>query len=166
MVSRLWIIVLFAALGLGCLLGLEWLVRLGRELSDLPYQVHLLQEATSRRQEMDRVSRQLTRIIDLKARITQDLVEGRTTLLRAASQFRHLNEKADLARGRFQSYSGGIAAESLCREVIGWVRLRLQEKPDPSGSDLVWHLEAELTDLLSRSGGLQLPEGADWEFLD
>lgn len=158
MSSRLSFASLVGLLGLLCLLMTWCLVRLEPDLMDLPRQWHLLNEATSRGEELDQTSLRLKHCLEIKFRVVQDLLQGRTTLLQAASVFRDLNLSLAPARLPRQFDSGATLEERSCREVIDWVRMNLEEKSDKTGPDLVQRLEAELSRRLTHPGGLQLPD--------
>jgi hypothetical protein len=71
------------------------------------------------------------------------LIEGRLTLLEAAS--------------RFQAVGGSDAdGETVCRTVIGWVHLLLNERPEQAEA-VSERLESELQCCVERAGGVRLP---------
>ncbi len=166
MIPRLVVVVLIVLVGLGCLLAMGWLYRLGGELAELPHQSHLLQEAASRRTEIDRSIEKANRRIIIKCRVIQDLLEGRTTLVRAAAVFRHVDESYNYPRPQVETLPGATLDENACHEVIRWVRTSQVGNSKGEKPDLIRRLETELASLLSSPGGLKLPEVVGGDFLD
>jgi hypothetical protein len=78
-----------------------------------------------------------------KQQAVADVIRGRVSLLEAADRFR-------IAGG------GEKNAEALCRSVIGWVELKLHDRPERAAL-VADRLERELQCLLARSRRLSAP---------
>ena len=78
-----------------------------------------------------------------KQQAVADVIRGRVSLLEAADRFR-------IAGGSERN------AEALCRSVIGWVELKLRDRPERAAM-VADHLERELQCLLARSRCLSAP---------
>ena len=151
-----------AALGLAALL-LAGVVCLQRTPSD-PAAVGPLGGAdplAQRGQELDDRIRRALRRFAARRRLAGEVIDGRLTLPEAAAGFRDVSE-ADPAFDweRFRLvHPGASDDERLCRQVIGYVWVQVQNRPDADPA-LPGRLEAELEDLLRR-GDLRLPPWAD-----
>jgi hypothetical protein len=97
--------------------------------------------------------------IALKRGIVLDLIDGRTTLLQAASQFRLLDPKAPACSfAPTEWVQRQCSQEELhCRAVIRWVQAVLGER-DPGLSERVASQYEEELDRLRQRGVLRLPD--------
>lgn len=95
--------------------------------------------------------------VQAKKQVIHDLIEGHLTLLEAAARFSdiHCHSTANLEQslGIFPTQDG----ESICRTVIGWVPLLLNDRPEQADA-IVERLEGELTEMLATTGKVSLPE--------
>jgi hypothetical protein len=92
-----------------------------------------------------------------KQGLAAEVVEGRLSLVGAAARYRDLNagEPAFNWQALRTTYPGCPDDELHCREVLSFVRIELQHRPEADPA-LAEHLEAELHDLLGR-GNFRLP---------
>jgi hypothetical protein len=92
-----------------------------------------------------------------KQRLAAEVVEGRLSLVAAAARFRDLNagEPAFNWQALRTTYPDCSDDERHCQEVLSFVRIELQQRPEAARA-LVERLEAELRDLLGR-GDFRLP---------
>jgi hypothetical protein len=118
------------------------------------------QQNRQRRAELDRHDGIVLRRIMAKEAIVKDLLEGRLTLLEAAQRFQDLDEKSDERLDQYRlRYPGRSDGEKRCRQVIDWVRTRLEDRPPSQAAALLQRLEEELNDILCLNGGaFALPE--------
>lgn len=88
-------------------------------------------------------SREMLAGLIRKQQAVAALIDGRLSLLEAAGRFRDAQASAD--------------GEALCRAVIGWVHLALNDRPERAEA-VSQRLEGELQTYLDRSGrGRLLP---------
>jgi hypothetical protein len=94
-----------------------------------------------------------------KERVIVALVEGNLGLFEAAAWFRELNQwPPELADVHWQSLPGRSDGEKLCRQVLHWTRIRLEETVTASQAHArLEALEAELADHIACRGKVVLP---------
>jgi hypothetical protein len=95
-----------------------------------------------------------------KAIIIRDLIEGRLTLVQAAGGFHDLNRaNPDVPNSiELDPFPDASEGESLCRQVISWVKAERGGNRSPQASSVIQDLEAQLQDLLKRDGTAHLNE--------
>jgi hypothetical protein len=89
--------------------------------------------------------RQALQRLQAKQGIIADLIAGRLGLLEATARFRAVQQDRS------------EDDETLCRTVLGWLRLALSDRPERAEA-LSAALQRSLDDHLSRPGGLRLPD--------
>jgi hypothetical protein len=85
-----------------------------------------------------------------KEQITQDIIGGRLTLLEGAARFHALYARRPSNRfciPKTQVFPGDSEGERLCRQIIQWVKMRLDN--DPSRDQVVGRLTQELQAILN-----------------
>jgi hypothetical protein len=97
--------------------------------------------------------------VNAKERVVVALVEGNLGLFEAAAWFRELNmwppEHADMY---WHMLPGHCDEEKLCRQVIQWARIRLEDMVTASQAQArLQALEAELAEHIARHGKVVLP---------
>lgn len=104
-------------------------------------------------------SRILQDRIAAKNAVADRLLAGEMDLAEAAAWFRHLNDNPPSFPSHFRDRWPGVGdGEKLCRQIIHWVKVRLQSTRAFSEADVVAHeLEADLAALLARDGTVELP---------
>jgi len=106
--------------------------------------------------ELDEQDRTISKRLGAKDEVVKDLIAGRLTLFEAAAGFRRLNEEFPRAVVK-ESVPGVTEEEQLCRQVIAWVRVRLEVNPGEASEDFVARLEHELLRHKQRNGAVLLP---------
>jgi hypothetical protein len=94
--------------------------------------------------------------------LTAQVIAGEASLFEAAVGFRRLNEAAGYRDQPFwQRLPGDGPDEKACRQVIAWVKRRLEGGgTTPSQVEAAAAaLEADLDEHIARHGGVILPEG-------
>jgi hypothetical protein len=93
--------------------------------------------------------------LETKRRIAHEVLDGRTSLLAAASAFRRLDEHGLPWIHKPECFaSAATEDEGYCRWVIGWAST---EAPNGQGDEAKNRLQAELAAML-RAGTLHLPD--------
>ncbi len=143
------------------LLGGLWLlcpsilVQLGVDLPELPVLLSRYHEITLKREALDRRDAEMRICYSMRDRVGQGLIQGRITLLQAASLFCAANQRLDALRPRCYLQLDIPTEEWDLRDVIRWVRYSGAHFRASAG--LAERLEAELERLRAQPGGLQLP---------
>lgn len=91
---------------------------------------------------LDDHDRAIARRIREKGYVTDELLDGRLTLLEAAALFTRLDEKDPNYHGYVAS-PGLSGEERSCREVIAWAHQRSRERPPRATNPVLAHLEEE-----------------------
>ncbi|HMC89155.1 MAG TPA: hypothetical protein VKI17_06390 [Gemmataceae bacterium] len=94
-----------------------------------------------------------------KERITENVISGRMTLLQGAARFQGVYARRPqnpFCVAKVQLFPGASEGERLCRQIIQWVKMRLEK--DPSRDQVVARLTTELHAHLARQGCICLPE--------
>ena len=134
-----------------------WSARLGLNLTEWLDIQQRLEEEGRRRDILSYQSQQLSRNLEAKCRVLEDLRDHRLTLLEAAARFRALGcpgPENNLKLFRLV-YPGQTDEERWCRQVIGF--LRGADSNQSELASLVDEFEAELTQHLAK-GSLHLPD--------
>jgi hypothetical protein len=119
------------------------------------YQGTRSDEEYPRDEEHEPKLRYLTWSHAVRARVAQALVRGELTLGEAAACFRQVNAlRPPGLRSSAEHFRGGSEEERICRQVIRYVGVALEDETRDGG--LVLHLEAELEGRVRR-GDLRLP---------
>ena len=94
-----------------------------------------------------------------KNRVVGRLIEGEMSLVEAGAWFRYVNDHPQECPSNFRrEFAGRSEGEKACRQVIAWVRARLEMKMTASQVDLVLcRLRGELDTLLAEEGTVELP---------
>jgi hypothetical protein len=116
--------------------------------------------AQQRKEQLDRMSEIVKERMDAKRRVIGELLEDRLNLMEAARWFKELNERPEDCQDRYRVfYPAPSAGESLCRQVLTFVRAELKSLPRSQAESLMSKLEGELCDHLRRHDGIVvLPE--------
>jgi hypothetical protein len=108
------------------------------------------------RRELRMVERGVGRV-DERAACREEVVaavcQRRMGLLEAAAHFRRLNEDEATVRYQRLYYAGDSEEERCCRQVIAWVRDRLERDSPEEAVRRAAELEQELTDHLRHRPG-------------
>src|SRR5262245_29265964 len=106
-----------------------------------------------------------------RAILVQDVIDGRRTLLQAATLFRELHlrngqpwDRPWVVLSGFR-LPGGTPGERLCQHVEAWVRGRLDDDPERCEAVLT-RLEKELRDAPREHGDIRLPDPASLESVE
>ena len=94
-----------------------------------------------------------------KERITENVISGRIPLLVGAARFQDLYARRPpnpFCVPKVQLFPGASEGERLCRQIIQWVKMRLDK--DPSRDQVVARLTADLHAHLAGQGCVCLPE--------
>lgn len=94
-----------------------------------------------------------------KERIIENVISGRMPLLVGAARFQDLYARRPpnpFCVPKTQLFPGASEGERLCRQIIQWVKMRLEK--DPSRDQVVARLTAELRARLASQGCVCLPE--------
>ena len=94
-----------------------------------------------------------------KERITEQVIDGRLSLLEGAAHFRAVYARRPAnpyCVPKPQLFPGASEGERLCRQVIQWVRMRLADHP--SRDQVLSRLARELEETLALRGSVLLPE--------
>ena len=95
--------------------------------------------------------------LEVKQQIISQLIDGRLHLLEAAARFQEVHRRsAACLQNTIGVPSGPTDSESVCRIVIGWVHLALQDRPEQADA-ISDRLESELQSHLARFGRVCLP---------
>jgi hypothetical protein len=98
----------------------------------------------------------------VREEVVAELRANRITLVEAAGRFGELNRRMAYGGDQaFRVYPGKSPGESLCRQVIHWVKYRESDPPQPEELACRRRLEAELDKLLERDGEIRLPGSSD-----
>jgi hypothetical protein len=137
--------------GVGCL---AWLA--GDAGSPVEFWVEL-GDQNARSRDLEVRCGRVREHIHRKEQLAQDVAQRRMTLLQAAARFQELDQaKPDFNWDEFRrGHAGQSDAEHHCREVIAWVEVELEGRPERKG--VVQRLEAELAEDL-RYGRLGVPQ--------
>jgi hypothetical protein len=100
--------------------------------------------------------RQALRRLEAKQQVICQLIDGRLPLLEAAAHFRSLSRMSGAPPAPGHAAFRPDNDEGLCRTVIGWAHLALNDRPERADL-LSAQLETELQDHLTRHGGVRLP---------
>jgi hypothetical protein len=108
-------------------------------------------------QEPEACVRDILRRAAAKQRLAVEVIEGRLSLVEAATRFRDLDEQPPPFHWQAfrDAFPGASDDERHCRQVLNYVWGELQDRPDADPA-LLGRLEAELQDLLAR-GNFRLP---------
>jgi hypothetical protein len=131
--------------------------RVGRELCQLPALTWTFKQERLRQKDLGaKVKAARTRLCR-QTDVAEAVIEGRLTLLEAAACFRDLraSEPPDQRKVARRAFPAQSEQEWLCRLVIRFVKVMLQDKPGVPAS-LAARLEEELRQHLRR-GPLSLP---------
>jgi hypothetical protein len=145
---------LLGLLGVMCLVSSS-LIWLSIELRDVVLVLRTNQEAIQRGEELSRLLGEANCYHRIRLRLVQEIIEGRTTLLQAASVFRYLEDRSSAPGKGWSSSDGATPEERSCRDIIR--RLQMLLESDHVSKDLPERLEAELDRHLNSPEGLQLP---------
>ncbi len=134
----------------------EWPQELGFDfwsLSDLDPEFHAEQR---RRADLDALDATALQRVALKDAVIRDLLNGRMTLVEAAGQFRRINDNYANADAILRlMFPGTTTEEALCRNVLTFVEMSLQNEPD-QGAPVLHELRGELALLSAVHGGIVL----------
>jgi hypothetical protein len=131
-------------------LAVDWV-----EVADVVYG---LDGERERWRNQDRGLQAVLERMRLKSEAIDNLIAGRTTLLRVAALFRHLQETSG-ERDAFAPAPHSTRAEGYCQEVLAWVAADLEDDPTPQKAALLQQLTWEFKHHVNQPGGLHLP---DW----
>jgi hypothetical protein len=136
----------------------HWAAQAGLDLWNTEESERWLKRENDRSDELDRRASLLIHHVEMKERITSDLVEGRLTLIEAARAFLPLQRHAEKELG---ARAPGMLVdlpeeERICRMLIAWIETRFRLEPSPR-SVIVSQLKNELEEQLL-AGSLHLTD--------
>jgi hypothetical protein len=135
----------------------QWAAGLGMDFWNLPELHRRLDRAYEETAELDRRAGILLRRIDAKERITDELIAGRMKLEKALPRFRELNDTpADFPNHYREFYPASSAEESVCLQLLSWVRNSMDERP-LLREEVMARLEAEKEELFCCPGATPSP---------
>jgi len=126
-------------------------VQLDLSLERLPEWYREYREAKRREETLDRLGGLHSLNIQIKSRVTHELLQGQTSLRQAVGIFRYLYKA-----GPFDSTNwlrGASPEEKYGRNVLLWARTQQRYHPTRFSLGVVERLEAELQELLAGLGG-------------
>lgn len=101
----------------------------------------------------------IQRRIRAKARVVDELIDGRLTLFEAAALFRRLNDPSPASAAHLaRDCPGDSEEERLCRQVIAWVRVTLPQRPADVADEMGARFEEELREHKECHGVVILPD--------
>jgi hypothetical protein len=96
--------------------------------------------------------------IERRERIAESVAEGRLGLVEAASQFDELNATVPPSPRTYRGqFAGEAEDERCCRQVIAWVKTRLERKSTAKAEMVAERLEEELRAYLHHEDKARLP---------
>jgi hypothetical protein len=129
----------------------DWFRAVGVDVGTLPGDLQRLSQAAEKRQELEAARVKIVALIAAKDRIAADLTAQRLTLPEAARRFRALSAEPPIWEHALAAEPGASEFERLCRHVIHWTQVTLQERPEEA-RHVGERLEAELHQYLRRQG--------------
>ena len=118
-----------------------------------------------RAEELAKIGKQVDQRIQLKNTITLNLIEGRTTLAGAASDFQALNLiEPEIASATHMIFRGRSMEESTALQVVSYVRACLKKDDErlvfsgPKTREFLEHLDKEFEVLCGHKPGAYLPQ--------
>jgi hypothetical protein len=135
-----------------------WAATLTMDLWNIVELEQTIESQVRKRQVLDEQFEFALQRCHRRRHIVDDVIAGRTTLLKAAVEFRSLNEELPASRWSYnQAYAGNSEGERLCRYVIRLVLTDLSERTRTLAATKVEKLEQELQALLQEDGIVHLP---------
>jgi hypothetical protein len=132
----------------------DWAARAGLDVWILPEATQQIEQGQRDLDRVDEASVRALGRIDTRQGIADEVILGRLGLVEAADRFHALN--AGLPDGGHElrlCFAGASSDnECCCRQVISWVRTRLEETCPDEADGVVARLEEELQAHLSRIG--------------
>jgi gas vesicle protein len=96
--------------------------------------------------------------IKAKGAVTQQVIDGRLSLLEGAAWFKYLNEAMPEARSDIAPEDAGLPeGECYCRQVIRWVGTMAEQTSSDQTQNVARRLQSELDARLRRDGTVTLP---------
>jgi hypothetical protein len=136
----------------------DWAESAGLDLWKVPSLGDRMEAELRRGDDLEGRLDEVTRRIDAKTRVTEEVVAGRLGLLEAAARFRDLTGgSAEALRHLRGAYDGADDDERFCRAVIAWARTSVPDRTPGEPGPTAPRLEAELRDRLRRDGRVTLP---------
>jgi hypothetical protein len=122
-----------------------WAASAGLDVWNLPDLDRQTADATEESRDLDARDAEVRERIDLKERLVENLVAGRTTLAEVAAQFVALNEsRPEYARLIRETYPGATEEEKVARHVVENALLRLAGRPAAERAEVAARLDGEL----------------------
>ena len=135
-----------------------WAVRRGLDWWSLPEARKEVRTLRNGFTQLDAQRDNLLARTDGRREVVRELRRGRRNLFEAAAAFRELNARPGAPASLERYYFAASAdEETLCRQVITWVRNEQHEEPPEAARERAARLEAELEAHLRHHGGVRLP---------
>jgi len=136
----------------------SWPTDLGVDFWSVPSLEARLERENRWRDELESLDDVVMQRIVVKDKIIAEVLAHRMSLLAAAAEFRALNaEQHRYTEVLRETYPSRSDEECLCRNVIGYVALTTQARPERVKAEVA-RLEAELRAATDANGRVRLPE--------
>ena len=149
----------------GCLAGVgyvqpNWAAVVGLDGDSYHQAEQVVENEPFRAEELQRRTEIITKRINAKYQLVQQLIHGKRNLFEVAAWFRYFNETPADCQDDYRTFwPGNSDGEKLCRQVILWTRTELERTaPASRAEEMGRQLERQLEEHLKEHGTVHLPE--------
>ena len=136
----------------------DWAESAGLDLWKVPTLGEGLETEARRSDDLDARLEELTRRIDGKGQVTEEVLAGRLGMLEAAARFRDLTGgSAEALRHLRRAFPGASDDVGFCGALLAWAKAGAGDREPGVPEAPAARLEAELGERLRRDGRVTLP---------